>query len=39
MYYIIQDNVFKEENDYKLIEVLERFELPYERVNLDHGAQ
>lgn len=38
MYYIIQDNVFKEENDYKLIEVLERFELPYERVNLDHGV-
>lgn len=37
MYYIIQDNVFKEENDYKLIETLERFGLPYERVNLDFG--
>ena len=37
MYYIIQDNVFKEENDYKLIEVLDKFQLPYERVNLGPG--
>lgn len=37
MYYIIQDNVFKEENEYKLIETLERLGLPYERVNLGFG--
>ena len=34
MYYIVQENVFKEENFYNLINTLERLELEYEIVKL-----
>jgi hypothetical protein len=38
MYYIIQKNVFKEENYNNLIISLERLELPYEIVTLEKGV-
>jgi hypothetical protein len=37
MYYIIQDNIFKDENDYNLVNTLEKFDLPFERIVLEKG--
>jgi hypothetical protein len=34
MYYIVQENLFKEEGHAKLISTLERFNIPYELVNV-----
>lgn len=34
MYYIVQKNLFKDENYHHLIEALERFKLPYELVDM-----
>jgi hypothetical protein len=36
MYYVIQENLFKEENDHNLILTLEKFGLPYERFDLKY---
>lgn len=37
MYYIVQENVFRESNYDNLIKTLDRFELPYEIVKLEKG--
>lgn len=34
MYYIIQENLFREEGHAKLINCLEKFNIPYELVNV-----
>ena len=38
MYYIVQENVFREENYKNLIKALDRFKLPYEIVSLEKGC-
>lgn len=39
MYYVVQENVFREENYNNLIIALERFGLPYEIVHLEKGCE
>lgn len=39
MYYIVQEDVFKDENYNNLIIALERFKLPYEIVHLEKGCE
>lgn len=38
MYYVVQKNVFREENYHKIFDILEKLELPYEVVEFDDNG-